>query len=47
MNPTALRRPRPLDRPARDVKTLVDRVAATPVLAGQRKPAHPTFNSAV
>lgn len=47
MNPTVLRRPRPLDRPAPDVKTLVDRVTAAPVPHGQRKPAHPTFNSAV
>lgn len=47
MNPTVLRRPRPLDRPAPDVKTLIDRVTAAPVPAGQRTRRKASFNSAV
>lgn len=47
MNPTVLRRPRPLDRPARDVKAAVDRVAAAPVPAGWRTRRTVSFNSAV
>lgn len=46
MTPTAVRRPRPLDRPAPAARTALDRLAAA-LPDGQRKPAHPTFNSAV
>lgn len=43
----ALLRPRiPLDRPAPSARAALDRLA-TALPDGQRKPAHPTFNSAV
>lgn len=44
--PAWLRRT-PLDRPAPDAKAALDRLTATAVTAGWRKPTHPTFNSAV
>lgn len=45
--PPALLRPRtPLDRPAPNAKAALDRLAAA-LPDGQRKPSHPTFNSAV
>ena len=42
-----LRRPIRLDAPAPDKARVLDRLTAAPVPAGWRKPAHPTFNSAV
>lgn len=43
------RRPIRLATPARDAaaRAVLDRLTGTPVLAGWRKPMHPTFNSAV
>lgn len=43
--PAWLRRT-PLDRPAPDEKAALDRLPNSPV-QGERRPDHPTFNSAV
>lgn len=47
MTPTTLRRPSPLGQPARDTKTALDRVTATPTPDGWRTRRKASFNSAV